>query len=254
MSATRPLWLRVTAALIVFGAAPVTVFAAFWTFFWLPSPFAGIMALVVLAASAVAVSPLGRGRWDRDAFAVQGFFVVLLLLAYAVVAVVAANEAREAFASRATHATTAAQCAAWLALCAEAVILGALVVATVPVRVSRRVLVRVVGVLAVLGFGTAGAAAATAGSDSCGRFQFDRAAWQRDPVAVADALARCGTLEGLTEGQLRALLVEWPGERSWRGHTRDTLWLGDRLAVEFGDDGRVRSAKLYTPVAEPWMD
>ena len=89
----------------------------------------------------------------------------------------------------------------------------------------------------------------------CGDFHFDRAAWQQGSLApqtgrlsprwrTADKLARCGTLNGDTRGQVGALL----GAATSRSRTR---WLypvgyelGDLqyLEVRFGADGRVQGA------------
>lgn len=242
MTRSRPRWLRALAAAAVLLAAPVTVYC-----FWVPSEAAGFVALAVLGISPIVAMPLFRGHWDRDAFAVQGFFTVLLLAIYAAIAVLAVDGAWDALAAREMRATPAEESAVLVLMAAESVLLAALVCATVPVAVSRRVLVRVVGVLAVLGFGTAGAAVAIAGSDPCERFVFDQAAWQHDPEPVADGLVRCGTLDGLTEGELRQLGLVPRGSHG-------TIWLGESLYVKLDGDGRVRSAHVDDPADEPWMD
>jgi hypothetical protein len=245
MTRSRPRWLRLLAGGAVLCAAPVAPFVALT---WWDVTAVGLIGLAALLVSPIAAMPLLRGRWDRDAFVVQGFFTVALLLGYAAFAVIAIAEARAAFASRADFGTSAAVCAAWLALAGGAALRAALVCATVPGAVSRRLLARVVGGLAVLGFAGAGAAVAVAaGTDSCERFRFDRAAWQRDPAAVAEALGDCRTLDGMTEAEVVRLIG--PTSHGERG----TVWVGASLRVALDRDGRVRETSWSAP--EPtWMD
>lgn len=246
MTLSRPIWLRAIVGTAVLCAAPVIAIAAL--FLRRPTESTGVLGLAMIGVSAIAAMPLFRGRWDRDAFVVQGFFTVVLLVGYAAVAVTAAFEAQEALASRADYGTSAAVCAAWIALAGGAMFLAALVVATVPVRVERRVLVRVVGVLAAVGFGGAGVVVAVASTDSCERFRFDRAAWDRNPTAVAEGLSGCHTLDGMTEDELGQLLG--PTSRGQRG----TVWLGESLYVRIGEDGRVHETWASSPADDQWLD
>jgi hypothetical protein len=246
MTRSRPLWLRAFAGTAVLCGAPVIAFAFFASFLWWPPQSVGVLGLAVLGVSAIAAMPLFRGRWDREAFVVQGFFTVVLLVAYVAVAVIAVGQAWQALDTRADYGTSAAECATWIAVAGGAVLLAALVCATVPVAISRRLLVRVVGALAVLGSGTAGAAVAIAGTDSCEHFRFDRAAWDRHPVAVAEGLSDCRTLDGMTEDELGRLLG--PTTRGYSG----TVWIGDSLRVQLAG-GRVREAWADSPESA-WMD
>lgn len=243
MTRSRPRWLRIVAGSAVLCAAPITPLVALA---WWELSAVGPIGLVALLVSPIAAMPLFRGRWDEDAFVVQGFFTAVLLVGYGAFAVIAVGEAREAFASRVAYGTSATECATWIALAGGTVLLAALVCATVPIAIRRTVLVRVVGVLAVLGFGTVGAAAAVARTDSCERFRFDRAVWDRNPAAVAEGLSACHTLDGMTEEELGRRFG--PTTRGSSG----TVFIGESLYVKLVD-GRVRETWVSSP--EPtWMD
>lgn len=245
----RPRWLRLTGGFVVVGAG-LGAFALAWAtlFFWWWTLTPLLAAFVLAVVSPVAAWPLVAGRWARGTWIVpQVAAVGVTLLGYAAVAVFAASQALVALTTRDDYATPALQCAGWLALAAAAVLVIATLVTTVPVDERDGALAFVAVALGVAGLaGAGGAVAVAAGPSSCEQFAFDRGAWKRDRAPVADALVRCRTLVGLNEREVRRLLGGRLGRTEWHAGYVDDGFFGarQRLSVEYGRDGRVRSARL----------
>ncbi|MDA0170777.1 hypothetical protein OJ998_16875 [Solirubrobacter taibaiensis] len=246
---SRPLWLRLTAGLVVTGAglgAFALAWATLFSWWWTLTPL--LVAFVLAFASPFAAWPLVTGRWSREAWIVPqvGAFALTLLI-YVGVALVAASRALMALTTRDDYGTPALQCAAWLALTAAAVLVIATLVAAVPLDERDGLLIVVAAALGVAGLaGAGGAVAVAAGPSSCEQFAFDRGAWKRDRAPVADALVRCRTLVGLDEREMQRLLGGRLGRTEWHAGYVDDGFFGarQRLSVQYGRDGRVRSARL----------
>ena len=115
---------------------------------------------------------------------------------------------------------------------------------------DRRVRQGVLGALVLTGVLGAGATVAIAAGGGCRGFRVDRDAWRQDREAVAEAIDRCGGLEGLREEQVHALLG------SPRSLGTEQVWIidswldilaephSDRFTVSFDADGRARSADV----------
>ncbi len=121
--------------------------------------------------------------------------------------------------------------------------------------------------MAVSGVTGAGAAVAiSVGQDECDDFRFERAQWRAalrapDPHGrtskaerMAEAVVRCGTVDGATRPRVQRVLgpPHARGPRRWKwlvGTTNDAIGPGDgqELWVEFARDGRARNVELLYP-------
>jgi hypothetical protein len=246
MPLPRPLWLRLTAvAVVLVGAFAAACVAMLWFFFTSMRTCLAVLGLAGL--SLVAVWPLLTGRWARGVLILP---IAIAVVGYVGLSAFAAEQAREGLMSRTVHATPSSELAAWTALALAAVLASTVVVSALPIRGGRRLRTGVSGVLVLSGLAGAGTAVAIAAEpDPCPRFRFDRAAWLRDPQPVGEALVRCRTLEGLDKRQLRRMLGRASTGLSphvWVIGLEDDFGFGtyELVAVEFGGDNRVRSARL----------
>lgn len=236
---------------------------------WLVYPVAFLAVVGVLAVSPFAAWPVVKGGWAKGVSrAVQIAAVALTGTFYVVVAAYAASQAGEALIARSTLAPRPEIAGFWLVIAAGAATALAALIAAVPLRLPRTATVLAAGATAVAGLAGAGVAVAvTVGKDGCEDFEFDRARWasvsRHDPPGsgitsdkelMADAIARCGTVDGATRQQVARLLgrPDRRSHRSWYwdvGWTNDGLGPGDGQAlwVEFGRERRVRKAELLYP-------
>ncbi|MBE2315303.1 hypothetical protein DVA67_004910 [Solirubrobacter sp. CPCC 204708] len=244
----RPLWLRLAGGFVALGAAAGGLVLVWTTLFWLYWSLTPVLAaLVVVAVSPLAAWPLFAGRWADGSWGVlQQTALVVSAGAYALVALAADAKALHAVTTREEYATPAMECAGWLALAAGAALVIATLAATAPMELPDAALASLIGVLGLAGLGSAGAAVAiAAGPSSCERFEFSRAAWERDPTPVAEGLVRCRTLVGMSEREVQRVLGGRLGRTSWHAGSVDDGFFGAdaRLSVRYA--GRhVRSTRL----------
>ena len=227
-----------------------------------------LLVLGVLVAAPFAAWAIVAGeRSKRAAGGLQMAAAAATVAFYALVTAVAAERGLDALRSRSSLATPAEDAGVWLVVAAGAALTVAVLVAALPLRLPRGALM-----LAVVGVMTAGvtsagiAVAVTVGEDECDDFRFERAEWRAalrapDPPGktskaerMADAIVRCGTVDGATRPEVQRSLGP-PGGRGHRrwtwlvGTANDALGPGDgqELWVEFTRGGRVRNAELLYP-------
>ena len=235
---------------------------------WLFAPMKFIAALGVLVAASFVAWVVAVGRWSHGvAMAMQVAATTVVCVSYVAVAVVAIAAGLDDLSSRSTFATPAGEAGFMIGIAALAVMALAVLAATLPLPVRRRVTTTAALAAVIAAVGGLGAAGAVAvGVYSCEDFRFDRSRWEAaldrpdsprqtsEAERLAHAVIRCRTVDGATRAQVRRLLggAQRDTRRTWEwfvGETNDALGPGDAQGfyIEFGSDGRARKAYLSPP-------
>ncbi|MDA0182145.1 hypothetical protein OJ997_17700 [Solirubrobacter phytolaccae] len=253
-----PLWLRLVAAALVLAASFVAALASFWLLvlgsLGLGSLVASLLACGVASLLALAAWPMLSGRWARGALvALQRLAVAVAVGGYAVLGLFSAEQVRAGLMQRDVHATPSDELGFWTVLALFGVVATVVVLVALPVELTRRLRMGVIGLLAAsVLLGTGAAVAIAASGDPCDGFRFDRAAWRAKDTRerVGEALVRCRTLHGMHRDDVDELLGGQFVNSRQRGYTlrvsENALgWpIYRTLVVGYGDDKRVRSVSL----------
>jgi len=250
---SRPVWFRLAAAALVLGASCVVVFWALLAAVF-GSTAVALAAFVAACSMSLAVWPVLAGRWARGVLVMpQGVAVAAVVLGYAALGVLSAEQVRAGMTERSLDAVPSDLMAFWTVLALFGVVAAVVVSVALPVELTRRLQVGVVGVLAAAGLLSAGTAVAIAAAgDPCDEFRFNRAAWRAEDTRerVGGALVRCRTLVGMHRDEVDELLGDRSTHSQWASYTLseslDAMSFPSfrTLTVSYGDDQRVRSAAL----------
>lgn len=220
---------------------------------WSSTPIEIVVGLGVLLMAACAVAwVIGVEHWAGGITGVLQF-AAAVAVGGCYVAVVGYGLAAgiDSLASRRAYATPAIETAPALVLAFLALLAVGILVAALPVAAQRRRMV--IGALVSTVAGAVGLAATTgvaAVVDPCGTFRFDRDRWRanvrdHDGEALGDAIARCETLDGASQAQVRRMLgaPDRSGPFTWQFFVGQSNSDTQIMIVRFGRDSHVHTVE-----------